>query len=153
MTTILRIASQEVIIDGSDYSLVSSIASWYIDGHGYAYTLMADGSRLFMHRLLCPQGEVVDHINQVRLDNRRSNLRPATRSQNAINRGKTKASKTGYKGVFKVKSGKFVAAIRANYTLYHIGTYKTAEEAAVVYDNRAFQYFGEFAVFNFPREQ
>lgn len=101
-----------------------------------------------MHRLLCRDGDVVDHINRNPLDNRLCNLRPATRSENAINRPKTARCKTGYKGVFLSKSGTYSAAIRVNYTLYHLGTFITKEEAAEAYNKAALKYFGPFAYLN-----
>lgn len=144
----IKVGTSIVLIDECDYETVSFTASWYLDGHGYAYTILPNNKVLFMHRLICPDGEVVDHINGNTLDNRRGNLRSATRSQNAANRGKTKRSKTGYKGVFLSKAGLYKAAIRVNYVLYHLGTFLTPEEAALAYDKRAIKEFGAFAKLN-----
>lgn len=145
--TILKINQREVIVDTNQLDTLKKF-SWYIDGHDYAYTLLGT-KMLHMHRLLCPMGDVVDHINRNPLDNRLSNLRPATRSENAINRGKTKANTSGYKGVaLNKQTGKYKAAIRVNYELIHLGTYKTKEDAALAYNKAALKYFGEFAYLN-----
>jgi hypothetical protein len=53
---------------------------------GYATTVIA-GTPASMHRLImnAPKGTLVDHINQHKADNRTSNLRFATKSENALN--------------------------------------------------------------------
>ncbi len=147
MAQITATNGTKITVDNEDVTLLCGY-SWYIDGHSYAYTLLGS-SVLFMHRLLCPSGDVVDHVDQNPLNNSRGNLRPATRSQNAANRGVTKRSKTGYKGVFYCKKSKwFKAMIRVDYTLYYLGMFKTAEEAAVAYNVAAIEYFKEFATLN-----
>src|SRR5262249_60406190 len=52
---------------------------------------------------------------------------------------------TGYKGVYRSRSGKFCAAITWYGSRIHIGTYDTAEEAARNYDVHAYVLFGDFA--------
>lgn len=69
---------------------------------------------VYMHRLLMnpPEGMEVDHINHVKLDNRRSNLRNVTRAQNFYNRASRRTSnKELPKGVHKIH-GKFYAIIQ-----------------------------------------
>src|SRR6266404_3308549 len=57
-----------------------------------------------------PKDEV-DHINGDRMDNRLSNLREATRSQNSMNIGARPSNKTGLKGVFSTCKGRFRSQI------------------------------------------
>ena len=97
--------------------------------------------------------EVTDHKHGNTLDNRRSELRVATRQQNAQNRGMPSNNKCGYKGVhFVVNSGKpgYQAQIGAGGRLHTIGYFDTPEEAARAYDREARKHFGEFARPNFP---
>ena len=71
-----------------------------------------------MHRAIMQpaKGMDVDHINGNRLDNRRSNLRVVTRSQNLTNRkGAMPKSKTGIRGVcFDKARGQWVAQAKLN---------------------------------------
>ncbi len=93
----------------------------------------------------------VDHINRNKLDNRRSNLRSATWSQNNANSNKPR-NKTGYKGVYPSKK-RWYANIQVNKVPIYIGSFKTPIEAALAYDEAAIKYFGEFASLNFPNKK
>jgi hypothetical protein len=91
----------------------------------------------------------VDHENRNKADDRPSNLRPATTSQNGGNRVKRKDNTTGFKGVFycpKInKIHPFVAEIRVNWKKHSLGYFSTPEEAYIMYCLAALFYFGEFA--------
>lgn len=91
-----------------------------------------------------PSGHI-DHINLVRDDNRISNLRIATPSQNKMN-GKVQAdNRLGVKGVRKRRNGRYSARITINGNLVYIGTFDTAEEAHSAYCDMAKKHFGAFA--------
>jgi hypothetical protein len=97
-----------------------------------------------MHRfILGYPNDQVDHVNHDTLDNRRCNLRVVTQSQNMANAGLRKASITGFKGV-SVLDRFFVATLCGK----HLGTFRTAIEAALSYDSAAVAHFGEFACTN-----
>lgn len=78
------------------------------------------------------------------LDNRRSNLRPATRAQNNANRRLRRDNTSGYKGVSFYK-GKWKAQIMHAGKAYVLGCYDTKEEAFKVYCEAAKRFHGEFA--------
>lgn len=111
-----------------------------------------------MHRAIMEAcaGQQVDHINGNPLDNRRENLRVASRSQNQHNKGsivlrKGKPTSSIYKGVAwnKRKRGWWVA-IAVNRKSIFIGVFKDEIEAAKAYDEAAKKHHGSFARLNFP---
>lgn len=76
---------------------------------------------------------IIDHINGDKQDNRLSNLREVTKSQNGENRRITTVkNKVGYLGVTKVGK-KYHAAIRVNGKQKHLGNHPTPEQAHAVY--------------------
>lgn len=104
---------------------------------------------MFLHRVICPIDGEVDHINGNPLDNRRANLRPASRAQqNQNSRGRVRVSL--YKGVWEAPGGRWIAHIKAPGRKRHIGCFDSQEEAARAYDREASKFFGAFARLNFP---
>jgi len=95
----------------------------------------------------------IDHINRIRHDNNIENLREATMAQNGANCNKPLGI-SGRRGVFKsnVKPNPWQASIRCKNKKYHLGLFKTVDEAAMAYDQAASELFGEFAVLNFNKE-
>ena len=88
----------------------------------------------------------VDHENHDTLDNRKSNLRVATRLQNASNRRKNLNNKSGYKGVhFNRAQQKWQAYIRVNTKLMHLGFFEKPEDAYAAYCATAERLHGAFA--------
>lgn len=100
-----------------------------------------------MHNLIMGQLGV-DHRDHNGLNNKRSNLRVATNGQNQANR-RTSAQ---YRGIFKDRSGKWVARIRQPVgKREYLGYFSDPEEAARAYDRAAVRIHGEFALLNFPQ--
>ena len=90
-----------------------------------------------------PKGMTVDHINHDTLDNRRSNLRLATYSENLKNRGKSKANTSGFTGV-GIHKGKYRACIQKNGKQISLGHFETIKEAVNVRKLAEEQLYGEF---------
>jgi hypothetical protein len=87
---------------------------------------------------------VIDHKNHRRDDDRWSNLRPATDSQNSAYRLNQK-KRSGLPEGVRRKKHRFDALIGANGKQHHLGSYATAEDAADAYQRAAHKFFGEFA--------
>lgn len=143
------------LIDDEDLEKVSKY-SWTLHVDGYAKTsVRIDGKprQLYLHKLVLPvpEGLEVDHVDTAaKLDCRKQNLRPATRSQQNYNQGITKRNTSGYKGVsFKKSTGQWRATIGWEGGFFFIAYADTKEEAAYIYDQVAMQLHGEFAKTNF----
>jgi hypothetical protein len=91
-------------------------------------------------------GLEVDHIDGDGLNNQRFNLRICTKEQNRCNRKPNGDKK--YIGVCGLNNGKFIAHIRHNKKLYHLGVFKTESDAAKAYNKAAIKYHREFANLN-----
>lgn len=121
-----------------------------LDSHGYIQ-IKIDGKLILAHRLAWyfVHGNVpkfLDHINGDPVDNRISNLRPATRTQNAGNRRPNKNTATGLKGVRRIKGcSTYRAVIGGTDNRIHLGTFKTPEAAHEVYLAAAKAKYGDFA--------
>lgn len=87
----------------------------------------------------------IDHINMNKSDNRIENLRAATNAENMQNSKARRSNKTGFKGVFLIKtSGRYMANICANKKQIYLGTFSTAEEAHAAYCFAAERLHGQF---------
>ena len=102
---------------------------WRLHPRGYAVARI-NGTETLMHRfLLAPaDGLEVDHVNRCKLDNRRCNLRVVTRRENSQNLAGFGGS-SPYRGVF-ARGARFVAKVRVDGVLQHLGTFDTEREAA-----------------------
>ncbi len=142
----------EVLVDGSDLDAVLGAGPWYVQLPGksrrsklYVWHHNETGVPEYLHRWLLKPGELlVDHENGDGLDNRRQNLRAATRSQNGYNRGATRTNKSGLKGASWDKARSlWKAQIVVNRLHINLGHFATPEEAHAVYV-RASEQHGEF---------
>lgn len=90
-----------------------------------------------------------DHIDSNGLNNQRSNLRPATASQNRWNMRKREGRTSKYKGVYwHKKTRKWMARIGHLYKHKYLGNFTNEIDAAKAYDSAAIKLFGEFAFLN-----
>lgn len=120
------------LVDDEDFEWLNQW-KWWTDHRGYAVRDVGgrkDKKRILMHRFInvTPKGYHTDHINHNKLDNRRSNIRTTTPSQNILNSVLSKSNTSGYKGVAWYKNG-WVATIKINYQKIHLGRFKKLEDA------------------------
>ncbi|WP_313609862.1 HNH endonuclease [Rhizobium sp.] len=95
------------------------------------------------------EGRKLDHEDNVRTNNRSSNIRRASDSQNAYNSMVRSDNISGFKGVsFQRNSGLWHARLYANKACVLSAYHKTAKEAARAYDAAALKHHGEFAKTN-----
>ncbi len=141
-------------VDDGDVELASQ-HSWSLQvspsGTQYARCHAFHGQErrcgVYLHALLA--GPYMDHADGDGLNNRRSNLRPATRVQNGGNRKPNRLGSSQFKGVCRFRGG-WRALIQQGSSKRHLGVFMSEEEAARAYDAAAIQVFGEFARLNFP---
>jgi hypothetical protein len=89
---------------------------------------------------------LIDHIDMDRSNNRLSNLREATHSQNKANRCKPSHNKSGYKGVsWSRTTNKWLAQIVVDGRPIPLGRFDDVEEAAMAYAKAAREIYGEFS--------
>lgn len=142
------------IIDAADVHLIDKWKWGALIGRRSVYAVrkagLVDGKRktVLMHRsiLAAPRDMQIDHINSNGLDNRRSNLRLATHTENIRNSRMRVTNTSGYKGVHRhKKSGRWIAKIRAGGKQMTLGYYDTPQEAHAAYAIAAEKMHGEFA--------
>lgn len=91
------------------------------------------------------EDKFVDHIDRDKTNNRISNLRLCTNSENQKNRKKNSNNTSGYKGVYWNKAaGKWVVRPKLNGIKYYLGYYIDKEEAIAAYQVFCIQHHGEF---------
>lgn len=147
--TIIYIKSKgeikEVLIDTKDFDLVNCFkGTWGLSNYGYCRTIVKTKT-ILMHRVITKISSskvYIDHINHNKLDNRKSNLRETTSSENQQNRtGAQVNSKSGIRGVSWNKNmNKWRAAIKIDGITIHIGYFtdldladKAVKEARMKY--------------------
>lgn len=105
---------------------------WFMNDAGYAVCETMKTGTLRFHKLVTGTTAevIIDHINRNKLDNRKCNLRIATASVNAINRGLQSNNTTGYKGVYFDKRRRvWKAWVKVSGKLITLGSYPKKEEA------------------------
>lgn len=162
MSKIIHLPKGKIsIIDDDCFEYVNR-HKWYAAWNGRKWYVVRHARKseqyptaiVYLHRFIMGVTDrhvYIDHINGDGLDCRRDNMRLCTNYQNLFNRGKQKSNKLGgFKGVtFDKARGKFMARITRNGETFNLGRFNTAIEAALVYDNAALIYHGEFAHLNF----
>lgn len=130
------------IVSEEDYGRLSQV-TWHMSGK-YVKSKTDWMHYYVMERRL---GLEIDHINRNPLDNRRSNLRYATRAQNCANR--LRVDRGIYKGItYHKPTGSWVATVHINKRRKSLGYYPTPEAAALAYNVAARHVYGPYALVN-----
>lgn len=102
----------------------------------------------FMHNIIMGR-KGVDHIDRDGLNNKVSNLRFCTKSENGMNRCKQRNTTSIYKGVsFHKRNNNWKASIRLEGKDIYLGCFTNEVDAAKAYNAKAIELFGEFANLN-----
>jgi hypothetical protein len=148
------------LVDRADFELIGGLKWTATEAHNrksgqvervYAIRqfLFPDGSKrnVLLHRyLMGDPPEDIDHRSGDTLDNRRSNLRTSTRSENNANARKRHGCSSARKGVyFHRQMGCWCAQIAKDGKSKHLGLFATEEAASGAYAASARQLYGEFA--------
>lgn len=151
---------QVALVDDIDADLAEfnwhSFYNYKVDGY-YAIRNVTNSSGRrtteLMHRVILSRMlgrplsklELVDHIKHITLDNRRSEIRIATPSQNSQNRRKQSNNTSGYTGVWLNKNtGRWAAEIWVGRVKKFIGYFDTLELAKEARNTKALELFGEY---------
>lgn len=142
------------IVDDEDFDYLNQ---WKWSGWEYAKRKDKElGIIISMHRIImgAKHGDIIDHINGNKLDNRKENLRFCTARENSQNLEHN--HKVGYKGVYRQynKCGGcyYIVKITVHGKTINLGKFSSQTEAGKTYDKAAKKYFGEFARLNFPEK-
>lgn len=138
-------------LDFDDWIRLGERRLWWKEG----YVLFSEpitNLGIPVHRFITGY-RLTDHINRCKWDNRKANLREASIQQNGFNKAVFKNNSSGYKGVTHAiyrgkRIDKWKARIRHHDKLIYLGVFQTKEEAALAYNRKAIELFGEFACLN-----
>jgi hypothetical protein len=144
---------REAVIDAADLAIVGH-DNWYAMAGGrpvYAARKETRGGKhqaVLMHRVLMDAAGThdVDHRDCDGLNNRRSNLRVCSRSENMRNMAAPRHNRSGVKGVsWCADRGKWLAQIKVDGKAVNLGRFDSMEAAQAAYANGAAVHHGEFA--------
>lgn len=134
-------------IDKEDLGL---ILNKYVNlmNNGYI-SVRENKTNIGLHRILmkAKSSDIVDHINGIRSDNRKCNLRILDNSKNGINRSRHKNNHSGHRGVFwndKIPTPKWMAYITVNWKRKHLGFFERYEDAVLARLKAEKRYYNGF---------
>jgi len=140
------------LVDERDFKMFGRVRWYAVRRKHYVYVRSRLG---LLHRVImnAPAGLDVDHVNGNGLDNRRSNLRLATRQQNLHNSRKPTSGKSStFKGVsWDESKRRWRARLRTGGRQVFLGLFDRERDAARAYNRAAREAFGAFALVNAAR--
>lgn len=144
----------EFWFDKEDYDLIKDYV-WYFNTEGHLRASEYNNGvqhDIMLHRIvmMCPDDMDVDHIihptlYEHKVDNRKSNLRIVTRSQNSMNRHIPRNNTSGVKGVsWNKNKNRWEVYIGYNGKQIRLGAFIDKEDAIRVRQNAEEKYYGEY---------
>lgn len=153
MKVIIKVRKDEFIefqIDEQDLHLLIGMRCRAAIRGNKHYLFNMDANQ-YVHRMImnAPKGVWVDHIDGDPTNNTRSNLRLVTPAQNSANQNKASNMSSKFKGVcYYKKLNKYRAYVNHNGKRINLGYHLTENEAAIAYNTKALELFGEYAKLN-----
>lgn len=149
---------EQFLVDLEDFERVRKYY-WGKDKDGYfvhGFKINGKSKKYRLHRFVlnCPDNMLVDHIHgkESRHDNRKSNLRLVTTTQNGMNRKTGTNNTSGTIGVtWHEQSGKWISRIQANGKRINLGLFTNLDDAIKARKQAEEKYFGEFSYDNSQR--
>ena len=166
MKEIVLTQGKVALVDDDDFEWLNKY-NWHAaegerDRTFYARKYIKENGKvkmLLLHRFIMGLSDSkakVDHIDKNGLNNQRSNLRICTQQENSFNKRPCENKTSKYLGVYLrqvTKRGRLYtywrAEIKKDNKSIRLGYFKTEESAALAYDAKARELFGEFANPNF----
>jgi hypothetical protein len=133
--------NEEFYFDLEDYEKLNKFTWWEKD-NGYIMTSI-NNKLTSMHKFLI-KGEIIDHINRIRTDNRKENLRDCDYFINSTNKSIQSNNNSGIIGVWWDKKNKKWYSVLVEHKKSHfLGRYRNKEEAIKERLKAELKYFGE----------
>jgi len=144
-------SGQPFFFDLEDYPRICNYL-WGINSIGYVVAKNGE-TNLSLHRLVmnAQEGEEIDHVNHLKHDDRKINLRKVKRGLNNANRTPNKNLESGCTGVYvrhNIKGDVWVARITVNYKHVSLGTYNSKKDAIAARKRAETYYWGEYSYDN-----
>lgn len=136
---------ENLLLSDSDKHLIKKHKVYLDKSIGYYRMYLGSGKYVYLHRYIlnAKKGELVDHINRNKNDNRRDNLRIVSFKLNSYNRDVT--NDLG-RGIYFDKVGnRFRACISHKNKTLKLGSFKCINEAKIAYNKKAYEIYGENA--------
>ena len=135
------------LFDKEDYDLIKDccwgVSKGYITGKSPCSDKMVSMHRLVMH---AKEGDIIDHIFRKKNDNRKSQLRKVTVSQNAMNSGVRSDNTSGITGVkWNKKREKWEAGLQIDKKYIHLGIFSNKQDAIEARLKAELELFGEYS--------
>jgi hypothetical protein len=126
-----------ILVDPEDMWMLG-VLTWHVTSGGYAAARVPKWrTHVYLHHMImgCPirDREEIDHINRCPSDNRRSNLRWVTHSQNLTNNAQA-TGVVGIRGVTLNASGNYIAQVKRKGVNHYLGSYATVDAAVTARD-------------------
>lgn len=133
------------LFDKEDYELIQQY-KWYLNSNGYIYC--SNPKKISLHRLVMGvvnQDCIIDHIHHNKSDNRKSELRIVTGTQNQMNQLPRKHSSSHTGVSWHKKNKKWIAQISVDRKLKWLGMFEDEREAIEARIKAEQEYYGDYA--------